>query len=83
VIVLVGPCMFAAPLLVVLLPVALVLWPVVLVILGAGYVLLWPWALLSARLGGSWLPARLSTLGRWFRFMLTPWRYFDPPRKAG
>jgi hypothetical protein len=41
-IVLIGPCMFAAPLLVLLVPVAVVLWPVVLFVLGVSYVVLWP-----------------------------------------
>ena len=74
--------MFVAPLLVLLLPVAVVLWPVVLVVLGVACALLWPVATISALLGGRWLPARLATLRRWFVFMLRPWRYFDPPKQA-
>jgi hypothetical protein len=81
-IVLIGPCMFVAPLLVLLLPVAVVLWPVVLVVLGVACALLWPVATISALLGGRWLPARLATLRRWFVFMLRPWRYFDPPLRT-
>ena len=82
-IVLVGPCMFAAPLLILLVPVALVLWPVVLVVLGVSYVLLWPFGRLSASLGGPWLPSQVAKIGRWFIFMLHPWRYFDPPKRSG
>ena len=80
-IVLIGPCMFVAPLLVLLVPVAVVLWPVVLLVLGVLCVLLWPLALISSWLGGHWLPARLATIGRWFVFMLRPWKYFDPPKR--
>jgi hypothetical protein len=81
-ILLIGPCMFVEPLLVLLLPVAVVLWPVVLVVLGLVFILLWPVSLVSSWLGGRWLPARLATTGRWFIFMLHPWRYFDPPKSA-
>jgi hypothetical protein len=78
-IVLIGPCMFVAPLLVLLLPVAAVLWPIVLAVLGAVYLLLWPVARVAGWLGGRRLPAWHFTLGRWFVTMLHPWRYFDPP----
>jgi hypothetical protein len=81
-IVLIGPCMFVAPLLAPLVPLAVVLWPIVLFVLGVFYVLLWPLALISSWLGGRWLPARLATIRRWFVFMLRPWKYFDPPKRA-
>ena len=82
-IVLIGPCMFVAPLLILLLPVAVVLWPVVLLAVGVAYLLLWPAAILSSRLGARWLPARHVAIGRWFVTLLRPWRYFDPPSREG
>jgi hypothetical protein len=80
VIVLFGPCMFVAPLLFLLIPVAIVLWPPVLVILGAVYLIVWPFAAIGRRFGVRWLVSLHATLGRWFIVLLRPWRYFDTPR---
>jgi hypothetical protein len=54
--------MFAAPLLVLLVPLAAVLWPIVLLVLGVDYALLWPFAMISSLLGGRWLPAAVALL---------------------
>jgi hypothetical protein len=78
-----GPCMFVAPFLVVLIPVAIVLWPPVLLILGVLYLLLWPFAALGRSLNIAWLPRAHAALGRWFVVLLRPWRYFDAPTKPG
>ena len=75
-----GPCMFIAPLLVVLIPVAIVLWPPVLVILGALWLVTWPLAAIAEK---SAMARAHAALGRWFIVLLRPWRYFDaPPVKA-
>ena len=79
-VVLVGPCMFAAPLVVLLVPVAIVLWPVALAGLGVSWLVLWPAAWVAARLDNAWLPERHRTLGRWFGVVLKPWNYFDEPK---
>jgi hypothetical protein len=72
--------MFIAPLLVVLIPVAIVLWPPVLVIVGALWLVTWPLALIAEKSG---LARAHAALGRWFIVLLRPWRYFDaPPVKA-
>ncbi len=76
-----GPCMFVAPLLIVLIPVAVVLWPPVLLLLGVLYVLLWPFALAAKRFRVNWITSAHAALGRWFIVLLRPWRYFDAPRK--
>ena len=76
---LIGPCMFAAPLMIVLVPIAVVLWPVVLLGVGIVWVASWPFARLAAAWGGTWLPAKHAALGRAFRTLLTPWTYFDVP----
>jgi hypothetical protein len=81
VILLFGPCMFVAPLLVLLIPVAIVLWPPVLLILGVLYVLVWPFAAAGSRFGVAWLVRAHAALGRWFIVLLRPWRYFDAPRE--
>ena len=78
-VVLIGPCMFLAPLVVLLLPVAAVLWPPVLLLVGLAWLLLWPFASFCARRGWPWLPARHRTLRRWFVTLLKPWNYFDAP----
>ena len=78
--VLVGPCLFVAPLLVLLVPVALVVWPVAVVALGTSWLIVWPMAFIAARMGGQWLPARHRTLGRWCAVGLRPWNYFDVPK---
>ncbi len=74
-----GPCMFVAPLLVVLIPVAVVLWPPVLLLLGVVYLGTWPFAALGRATGIAWLPKMHATLKRWFIVLLRPWRYFDAP----
>lgn len=81
-IVLVGPCMFVAPLVVLLVPVAIVVWPVAVVVLGASWLAVWPAALVAERLGGRWLPERHRALGHWFRVVLRPWNYFDVPKRG-
>jgi hypothetical protein len=74
-----GPCMFVAPLLVVLIPVAVVLWPPVLLVLGVLWLVLWPLAAIGRAAGIAWLPKMHAALGRWFIVLLRPWRYFDAP----
>ncbi len=74
-----GPCMFVAPFLVVLIPVAIVLWPPVLVILGALWLVTWPLAAIGEK---SVFGRTHAALGRWFVVLLRPWRYFDAPKTA-
>ncbi|HEY2849951.1 MAG TPA: hypothetical protein VGI97_08745 [Gemmatimonadaceae bacterium] len=76
-----GPCMLVAPFLVVLIPVAIVLWPPVLLLLGLIWLIVWPIAALG-RAAGVQAPTRAhAALGRWFVVLLRPWRYFDAPKK--
>lgn len=74
-----GPCMFVAPLLILLIPVGIVLWPPVLALLGALYLLVWPFAALGRALGTTRIASAHATLGRWFMVLLRPWRYFSVP----
>lgn len=76
-----GPCMFVAPLLFLLIPVAIVLWPPVLLLLGVLWLLVWPFAAIARRLGWTWLPRLHAAMTRWFVVLLRPWRYFDAPRE--
>ncbi len=80
-VVLFGPCMFVAPLLFLLIPVAIVLWPPVLILLGVTYLIVWPFALLGKQFGIRWIVAAHLVLRRWFVVLLTPWRYFDAPKR--
>ena len=75
-----GPCMFVAPLLVLLIPVAIVLWPPVLAVIGVLYLLVWPLSIAGRAIGVNRIAAWHATLGRWFVVLLRPWRYFDAPR---
>jgi hypothetical protein len=75
--------MFVAPLLVVLIPIGIVLWPPVLLLLGVSYVVMWPFALLGRRFGVRSLVGGHERLGQWFIVLLRPWRYFDVPKKEG
>ncbi|HVZ49314.1 MAG TPA: hypothetical protein VG916_11060 [Gemmatimonadaceae bacterium] len=79
-ILLIGPCMFVAPLLVVLVPVAIVLWPPTLVLLGVLWLLVWPFAAVAGGDGTAGIARAHRTIGRWFRTLLTPWTYFDAPK---
>lgn len=78
-ILLIGPCMFFAPLVVLLIPVALALWPPAIVLLGLSYLVVWPFAAASAE--GSRARRAHAWLGEAFLTVLTPWTYFDPPKK--
>jgi hypothetical protein len=80
-IVLFGPCMFVAPFLVVLIPVAIVLWPPVLAILGALWLIVWPFAAIGRKVGATGIVRAHAALGRWFVVLLRPWRYFDVPAR--
>jgi hypothetical protein len=77
---LIGPCMFAAPLVVLLVPLALILWPPTLILLGVAYLVVWPFAAASA--DGSGVRRAHTWLGNSFLTVLTPWTYFDPPKEA-
>ena len=76
-IVLFGPCMFVAPLLILLIPLAVVLWLPTLALLGLLYLLVWPLDAIGRRFGARWLVSTHARLGRWFVVLLRPWRYFD------
>jgi hypothetical protein len=83
VILLFGPCMFVAPLLFLLIPVAVVLWPPALAIIGVLYLVIWPFASIGRLLGIRWISAAHAALRRWFLVLLRPWRYFDAPQNEG
>jgi hypothetical protein len=80
---LIGPCMFVAPLLVVLVPVAVVLWPVVLAATGMAWLVLWPLARGARAVGVAWPTRWAAGAGRLFVTLLRPWNYFDPPKTEG
>jgi hypothetical protein len=73
--------MVAAPLLILLVPLAAILWPVVLALVGLAWLVVWPVAAIAARLGAPWLRGQHARIGRAFRTLLRPWNYFDVPTK--
>jgi hypothetical protein len=77
-----GPCMFLAPLLVVLIPVAIVLWPPVLATVGLLWLIVWPFAAIGGRFGVTGIARVHAALGRWFVVLLRPWNYFNAPPAA-
>jgi hypothetical protein len=77
-----GPCMFLAPLLVVLIPVAIVLWPPVLATVGLLWLIVWPFAAIGKSFGMTGLARAHAALGRWFVVLLRPWNYFNAPADA-
>lgn len=81
-ILLLGPCMVMAPLVLLAIPVGIVLWPPALLLLGLVYLLLWPLAALARGRGSPGLPALHARVGALFRAVLTPWSYFDEPSGA-
>ncbi|HXD22188.1 MAG TPA: hypothetical protein VN613_02430 [Gemmatimonadaceae bacterium] len=76
-----GPCMLVAPFLVVLIPVAIVLWPPVLAILGVIWLIVWPFAVIGKKMELTGIVRAHAALSRWFIVLLRPWRYFDVPVK--
>jgi hypothetical protein len=81
-IVLFGPCMFVAPLVLLLIPIAIVLWPPTLVVIGVLWLVMWPFVAIGRRYGVRSLTSSHAALSRWFVVLLRPWRYFDAPPEA-
>jgi hypothetical protein len=78
---LLGPCMFLAPLVMVLAILAIPFWPVFLALLGAAWLIVWPIERLAQSLGSHAFEGATKKIGGWFRTLLTPWTYFDTPAK--
>lgn len=79
-ILLIGPCMFAAPLVVLLIPVAMVLWLPSLALVGVAWLVVWPFATLARHRGGERVTHVHAVLAEWFVLLRAPWNYFDPPK---
>ena len=78
----IGPCMFVAPLVPIALLIAIPLWPVALVGLAVMWLVTWPLERACRILGVRLFQGASATLTRWFRTVLTPWTFFDPPPAA-
>lgn len=76
---LIGPCMFFAPLLVVLVPVAIILWPPTLILVGLAWLVTRPFAGDDGA-SQSGVGRVHATLTGWFLTLLTPWTFFDTPK---
>jgi hypothetical protein len=78
---LIGPCMIAAPLVAVAFVVAIPLWPVAVVLSLAGWALAASLEWLGRLVGIDALNGWGVAMWRLLRTILTPWTYFDPPKK--
>jgi len=79
---LIGPCIFAAPLVAVLAILAVPLWPVAIVVLGVSRLVFWPIERIVTLLGYHWGARVSSKLTAWFKVVLKPWNFFDPPKPS-
>lgn len=80
--------MFLAPLVVLAIPVAIILWPPTLILLGLVWLVLFPFAALARGRSESKGGTGASRIARahvwvegWLGTLLTPWTYFDAPKK--
>jgi len=82
---LIGPCIFAAPVVALLAIVLLPFWPVAIILLGLARLLFWPVERIVSASGGTWATAWSNRMRMWFAYVVRPWKYFDPPevRAAG
>ncbi|MFI5310660.1 MAG: hypothetical protein ACHQQ3_05475 [Gemmatimonadales bacterium] len=80
-VVLIGPCMFLAPLVLVVALLAIPLWPVAIVLIGACWLAVWPLERLVALAGFRGMRGWSAAIARLFVTVLRPWDYFDAPRK--
>lgn len=67
---------------VVLLVLAIPLWPVALAVLAAALVATWPLEQLLGLVGLRLLRGASARLGIWLRWMSAPWNWFDMPAKS-
>ncbi|MFN8574723.1 MAG: hypothetical protein U0132_21900 [Gemmatimonadaceae bacterium] len=81
--ILVGPCMFVAPLAAVLAILAIPLWPVAILFVGVTWLLVWPLEQLLIAMGVRSDNAWSRSIARLFMTVLKPWTYFDPPATTG
>ena len=79
-ILLIGPCMFFAPLVILLIPLAIVLWPPTMILLGVAWLVLWPFAAMGAGKVDAWAVRAHEKIERWLLTLLTPWTSFDTPK---
>lgn len=78
---LIGPCIVAAPVVALLAIVLLPFWPAAIVLLGLVRLLFWPVEKIVAAAGGTWATAWSNRMRVWFSYVLRPWKYFDPPEE--
>ena len=77
----IGPCMFVAPLVFVLALLAIPLWPVAIVVLSALWLVAWPLEHLALLFGLRGMRGASAKVGKWWRFIVAPWKLFDPPKR--
>ncbi len=77
----IGPCMFVAPLVPVLMILAIPLWPVAIVTLSALWLVTWPLERLLHALGVRQLDGAARRVARWLGYALRPWSFFEVPKR--
>lgn len=75
--ILIGPCMLLAPLVAVLVVIALPLWPVAIAVLGVLWLVVWPLERATTLVGLRVMRGWSRAVGRTFYFVLKPWVYLD------
>jgi len=73
-----GPCVIFAPLVFLLMVLAIPLWPVAIVVVGLMWLIVWPLERLSKALGMNALRGWSANVAYWFIIALKPKYFFDP-----
>lgn len=73
-----GPCMFVAPLVPILMLVAIPLWPVAIVLVTGLWLVVWPLERATRMMGMHRLDGASAKVGTWLKIVVRPWILFEP-----
>jgi len=75
--VIIGPCMFLAPVVFVLMLLAIPLWPVAIVVVTVMWLVTWPVEQMLRLVGIRRADGAAATVARWLRVVVKPWVLFE------
>lgn len=78
----IGPCILVAPLVLVLVLLAIPLWPVAIVCTALLWLIAWPLERVLALVGVHRVSGSSRRVRAWLRVAVAPWRLFDRPAKT-